>query len=98
MIRGHAFLHQRLHLALPLGHEPARAVDIGLGPAVAAIEEGDAGPDVDGLLVAPGEVLIEAGEEQLLDPAFAIDALRVVRKVARRGGRHMARSIGHRED
>ena len=96
VVRGHAFLHERLDLALPLGHEPPCAIDIGLGPAVAPIEERDPRPDVDRLLEASGEILIEAGEEQLLDAAFAIASLRVVGNVARRGWRHMARSIRHR--
>ena len=44
---------------------------------------------------AAGEILVEAGEQQLLDAAFAIGGLGVFREVARRGVGHLARSIGH---
>ena len=95
VVGGDAFVHEGLELALPLRHEAAGSIDVGLGPAVAPVEERHAGPDVDRLLVASGEILVETGEEQLLDPAFAISPLRVFREVARRGVGHVARSIGH---
>ena len=86
MVGRDAFVYQRLDLALALGHQSAGAIDVGPSAAVAAIEERHTGPDVDRLLVAAGKILIEAGEEQLLDAAFAIAPIRVVRGVARRGG------------
>jgi hypothetical protein len=61
-----------LALALLLGEGTARPLDVRAGTAVAALEEDDAGPDVDRLLIAAGEILIEAGEEQLFDAGIAV--------------------------
>ncbi len=95
MIRRDSLVDEGLHFALPFGDEAARPIDIGLGAGVAAVEKRDAGPDVDRLIEAAGEILVEAGEQQLLDAAFAIGGLGVSGEVARRGVGHLARSIGH---
>src|SRR2546430_3753244 len=47
-------------------------LDIRARAGMAAIEEQRARPDVDGFLVTGGEVMIEAGEQELLDLRFAI--------------------------
>ena len=67
-----AVLQQLFGLALPLGQRAARAFDVGAGTRVVAIEKQRARPDVDRLFVLAGEVVIEAGEQQLLDLGFAI--------------------------
>ena len=36
------------------------------------LEERDVGPDVDGLVVVSAEVVIEAREQQLLDPGLTL--------------------------
>ena len=36
-----------------------------------AVEEERAGPDVDRLVVLPGKVMVQPGEQQLLDLRFA---------------------------
>jgi hypothetical protein len=52
---------------------------------VASIEKEGAGPDVDGLLVLRGEVVVQTGEEELLDLRVAIGdggSIRSARHVA----------------
>ena len=83
--RGDAVLQQLFGLALPLGQRAARALDVGARARVAAVEEQRARPDVDGVLVVGGEVVIEADEQQLLDLRVAIRCrLGVVSRVSRR--------------
>ena len=60
-------MHQLFGPALPLGERAAGAFDVRPGPGVAAVEEQDAPPDVDGFLVPAGEVVIETREQQLVD-------------------------------
>ena len=72
-------MQQLFGLALPLGQRAARALDVGAGAAVAAVEEDDARPDVDRLLVVAGEVVVEAGEQELLDVGVAVRIRRVGR-------------------
>jgi hypothetical protein len=43
---------------------------------VTTLEERDTGPDVDGLFVTAAEVLIETGQEQLLDASSAVGLAR----------------------
>ena len=62
-----AGLQQLFPFALPLGDRAARALDVGAGPRVAAIEEEDARPHADCQLVLSAEIMVEAGEQQLLD-------------------------------
>ena len=59
-------------MSLPFGQGTARPLDVRPRPGVPAIEEEHAGPDVYRLLVAPGEVVIESREEELLDTRIAI--------------------------
>ena len=61
-------------LALPLGLRAARPLDVGARAIVMPIEKQHARPEVDGLFVVAGEVLVEAGEQELLDPRVAIGA------------------------
>ena len=67
-----AGVDELLALALAFGQRAARALDVGAGAAVAALEKHDARPDVDRLLVVAVEVLIEAGEQQLFDAGVAV--------------------------
>jgi hypothetical protein len=92
--RGGALLQELFGLALALGERAACPVDVSTGPRVASIEEQRARPDVDRLLVAGGKVVIEAGEQQLLDFRVAITVRRVVDRACAVG----AKRIGHRLD
>ena len=65
-------MQQFVRLPLPLGQRPAGAFDIRAGAPMAALEEGDPRPDVDGLLVSAFEVVVEPGQEQPLDQRIAI--------------------------
>ena len=65
-------VQELLALALPLRDGAARAVDVGLGPGVPAIEEEHARPDADRELVLAGEVVIETGEEEVFHARVAL--------------------------
>jgi hypothetical protein len=67
---------------LALGDRRPRTLDVGAGAGVRAIEEEDARPDADRELVLSVEVVIETGEEELLD--------------SRVGAVVIAKRIGHR--
>ena len=82
--RRDAALQQLLGLPLPLGQRAARPLDVRAGARVAAIEKQRARPDVDRVLVVRGEVVIEAGEQQLLDLRVAIRVRRGVERAWRR--------------
>ena len=85
-----ALVHQRFGFSLPLRQRAARPVDVGPRPIVGAIEEQHARPDVHRVFEPPGEVLVEAGDEQLLDAGVAFGvAQRLVR------GCGIARQVRH---
>jgi len=86
-------LQQLFRLALPLGERAARPLDVGTRPGMAPVEEQRARPHVDGELVAGGEVVIEAIEQELLDFRVAIRTGR--RAVRARIVR--TKRIGHRD-
>ena len=65
------FVDQRLGLALPLGLRAARALDVGASAIVMAVEEQDPRPEIDRRVELAGEVVIEAGDQQLLDARVA---------------------------
>ena len=71
-------MQQLLRFALALAERAARTLDVGAGAGVAAIEEERARPDVDGELVARGEIMVEADQEELLDLRVAIRRRRIV--------------------
>ena len=73
-----ALIDEGLGLALPFGLGAPRPVDVGAGTVVGAVEEQDAGPDVDGVVEAAGEVFIEPRHEQLLDARRALDVRQAV--------------------
>ena len=54
-----AAMQQLFALPLPLGQRAPRAIDVGAGPRMAAVEKEDARPDVDRVLVTAGEVVVE---------------------------------------
>ena len=70
--RRHAFLDEFLGRALALGQRAAGAVDVRPRSRVAPIEEQHPAPDVDGLLVAAGEILLEPREQQFVYLGVAI--------------------------
>ena len=86
-----AVVQQFLGLPLPLGQRAARPLDVRARAGMAAIEKQRARPDVDGVLVLRGEVVIETGEEQLFD--FGV-AIRVRRGARASGCRVGAKRIG----
>ncbi len=67
-----AVVQQFLGLALPFGERAASPFDVGAGTRMVAVEKQRARPDVDRLIVVAGEVVIEAGEQQLLDLGLTI--------------------------
>ena len=89
LIRGDAVLQQLFGLALPFGQRTPRPVDVGARSRMTPIEEQRPGPDVDGELVAGGEVMIEADEQELLDFGVLRTAIR-----DRRDIRVSARAVG----
>ena len=68
--RGGPGLEQLFPFALPFGDGAARPLDVGAGPRVAAVQEQDPRPDTDCQFVLSAEIMVEAGEEQLLDSRF----------------------------
>jgi hypothetical protein len=62
-----ALMHERLVLALAFGLCASSAFDVRACAIVVPIEEQHAGPEVDGGFEPTGEVLIEPGDEELLD-------------------------------
>ena len=65
-VRIESAVQELLGLALPFAERAARPLDIGARTRVATVEKEDACPEVNRLLVAPREVLIEPGEQELL--------------------------------
>ena len=68
----HPLVQDRFGLPLQLGLRVASAVDVGARPIVMPIEEQHARPEVDGRFVVTEEILIEPGEQQLLDAGVAL--------------------------
>ncbi len=69
-----ALMKNSFGFALPLGLGAPRPLDVGAGAAVVPIEEQDARPEIDGLFVLIGEILIEARKQQLLDSCVPLGA------------------------
>ena len=92
VIRRNPSMQEFLALALPLRQCTSGAIDIRASPAMLAFEEGDTRPYIDGLFVMTSEVLIEPGEQQLLDARLTIDRISLARR-SRVGGR--AQRFGH---
>jgi hypothetical protein len=61
-------------LAFAFGLSPAGAFNVRTRAVVLPIEKQDAGPQIDGVFVAVGEVFVETAEQQLLDPRIAFRA------------------------
>ena len=78
--RGDAVLQQLLRLALPFGLGAAGALDVGARAVVMALEKDDARPDVDGLFVLRGEIVIEADQQELFDLRVAIRVRRGIER------------------
>ena len=85
--RGQAAIQQLLGLALPLGHGAPGTFDVRARPGMAAVEKQRAGPDVDRLFELGREVVVKAGEQQLLDLGVPIPVRR---------GIDLARTIGRK--
>ena len=90
---GDAILQQLFGFTLPLGEGAACPVDVGARPRMAAVEKERARPDIDGELVAAGEVVVETDQQELLDLGGAIRSRRDIRVSARGVG---TKRIGHR--
>lgn len=69
-----ALMEDRFGLALPLRLCATGSLDIRACSTVMTVEEQNAGPQVDGLFVVAGEVLIETREQQLLDSCVPFGA------------------------
>ena len=69
---GDTGLQQLFRFALPFRQGRPRTLDVGARPGVVAIQEEGPGPDVDGLLVARAEVVVEADQQELLDLRVSI--------------------------
>ena len=79
-----ATVHHLLRLALPFGQRTAGALDVRAGLAVAPLQEGDTGPDVDRLFVLSREIVIEPRQQELLDTGGALAFVDVGRRSLRR--------------
>jgi glutamate formiminotransferase / 5-formyltetrahydrofolate cyclo-ligase len=84
-------VEQRLGLALPLGLRAAGALDVGAGARVTSIEEQRARPDVYGLVILSGKVVIQPGKQKLLDLRVTFGPGRGLLQARRLG----AERIGH---
>ena len=60
-------MDERFGHALLLGLRAARAIDVGAGAIVIAIEEQHARPEIDGRFELAGEIVIEPRDEEMLD-------------------------------
>ena len=67
-----ADVQQFFALPQPLRYRPTRPLDIGACPRMPTVDEQDAGPDVDREIVLFREIMVEAGEKQLLDPGITV--------------------------
>ena len=83
--RGHAAMEQLFGLALAFGLGTPCTFDVRACPRMPPIEKEHSGPDVDGPVVVPAEVVIETLEEQPLDARLALRSRESVSR--RRGGR-----------
>jgi hypothetical protein len=72
LIRGDSLVQALLGFALTFGKRAAGALDVCASAAVATLEEGDARPHIDRLLVVATEVVVETGQQQLFDTRGAI--------------------------
>src|SRR5262249_38722594 len=70
--RGYAVVQQFFRFTLSLGERASSAIDVRAGAGMIPVEEQRSRPDVDRLIVLSGEIVIEAGEEQLLDLRLTI--------------------------
>jgi hypothetical protein len=68
-------MDQRFGRALLLCLRAARAIDIGAGSIMIAIEEEHARPKVDGGFEFAREVVVETGDEQMLDARIVFGAV-----------------------
>jgi glutamate formiminotransferase len=89
--RGDAVLQQLFRLALPFRERAARPFDVRARAGVAAVEKQRPRPDVDRVLVAAREIMVETDEEQLFDLCVAIGPRRRLGRVSAVG----AMGLGH---
>lgn len=68
--RFEALVHERLRDSLLLGLSASGPIDIGARSIVGAIEKEHARPQVDGGIELTREIVIEPGDEQMLDAAL----------------------------
>jgi hypothetical protein len=72
LVRLDSGVEELLGLALLFGKRTARPFDVGAGASVPTLEKLNAGPDVDRLLVAALEVVIQPRQQQLFDQRLTI--------------------------
>ena len=72
LIGGDSLVQALLGFPLTLGKRAPGALDVRARAAVATLEERDARPHIDRLLVVTTEVVVETGQEQLFDTCNAI--------------------------
>ena len=65
-------VEQLVPMALALGDRAAGAFDVSAGTGMTAVDEQHARPDVDRLIVLVGEVVRQAGEQELFDVRIAV--------------------------
>ena len=89
--RGRSIVKQRLGLALPLGLRAAGALDVSAGTRVTSIEKQRTRPDVYGLVILSGKVMIQPGKQELFDLRVAFGPGRGLWQARRLG----TERIGH---
>ncbi len=72
--RRETFVHELFRCPLLLRLRAARTIDVGSRTIVRPIEKEDAGPQVDGGFEFTGEIVIEAGDQELFDSRIMFGA------------------------
>jgi glutamate formiminotransferase / 5-formyltetrahydrofolate cyclo-ligase len=85
-------VQQFFRFTLSLGERASGAIDVRTGAGMIPVEEQRSGPDVDRLIVLSGEIVIETGEEELLDLRLTIR----FRHGLMRARRVVTKRVGHR--
>src|SRR5262245_17142936 len=90
VVRDDAVVKTFVGLALSLSKRATSPLDVGARAIVMTVEKNNARPDADRALVLSAEIVIEPGEEQLLDTRLSV---RLVMRLGRtdRVGRHRIR-------
>src|SRR5262249_7976490 len=90
----HAGVQQLFGLTLPLGERAARPLDVRTRASVAPVEKQRSRPDVDGLLVVRGKIVVKAGQQQLFDLAVAISFRGLLKRPSAVGAKRIGHMLG----